>query len=165
MKPSASRPGFSVPAAEDAFRAWLSESGVAFLTTDHPPISAPAALRGRIRQPDYLVGIPHTGTMAFHVHVPVPGSTAFAIDIEDVDQLAAFAAYFHVTVILVCLDPEEHGRFYWIPLHALIGRAPETRGKVRVVAFPRAEAFQVQPEEPFLQALMRFTQTAARLPG
>ena len=165
MKPPAARPGFSVPAAEDAFRAWLSNSGVAFLTTDHPPISTPAALRGRIRQPDYLVGIPHTGTMAFHVHVPASGGSAFAIDALDVDQLAAFAAYFHVTVIIVCLDPGEPGRFHWIPLHALIGRTPETRGKMRVVDLPHAEAFQVQPDEPFLQALMRFTQTAARWPG
>ena len=45
-------------AAEDVFRDWLDASQVAHVYLDQTPITVPEALRGRIKRPDYLVGIP-----------------------------------------------------------------------------------------------------------
>lgn len=53
--------------AEAAFRDWLNRSGVAYMYVEQSPLTVPERLRGRIKRPDYLVGIPHAGILAFDV--------------------------------------------------------------------------------------------------
>lgn len=146
--------------AEAAFRAWLNESGVAFLYIEQSPLNVPDALRGRIKRPDYLVGLPFTGMMAFDVKAKTAYDGKLLFEVSEVDKLARFADFFHLTVNFACLDLDQPEQFYWVPLRGLVGRAPERRGKARVLTYPLDEAFMVSLSEPFLQASMRLWQSS-----
>jgi Holliday junction resolvase len=144
--------------AEASFRAWLNQSGVAFLYIEQSPLNVPDKLRGKIKRPDYLVGIPHAGMMAFDVKAKSAYDDLLIFDPAEVDKLARFAGYFHLTVYFACLDLESAERFFWVPLQELVARPVERRAKARVVTIPTAEAFEVTFEEPFLAATMRLSQ-------
>ncbi len=73
------------------------------------------------------------------------------------EKLACFEAFFHMTVSFACLDLNEPGHFYWVPLRALIGRPVEPRGRARVLAFPIADALKVDMAEGFMGAYGRFS--------
>ena len=144
--------------AEAAFRAWLNRSGVAFLYIEQSPLNVPDKLRGKIKRPDYLVGIPYAGCMAFDVKAKSAYDEKLIFEIGEVDKLTRYGAHFHISVYFVCLDLEEPERFYWVPLRDLLTRPPEWRGKVRVLTYPVAEAFAVAFSEPFLHAYMRLSE-------
>ncbi len=143
--------------AEASFRAWLNQSGVAFLYVEQSPMNVPDRLRGRIKRPDYLVGIPHAGMMAFDVKAKSLYDEQMLFEVGEVDKLACFEAFFHMTVNFACLDLEDPDHFYWVPLRALIGCPIERRGKVRVFAFPASHALKVEMTERFLEAYGRFS--------
>ncbi|QLF72068.1 hypothetical protein FE840_020750 (plasmid) [Peteryoungia desertarenae] len=143
--------------AEASFRAWLNQSGVAFLYVEQSPLNVPDRLRGRIKRPDYLVGIPHAGMMAFDVKAKSAYDDHLLFEVTEVDKLACFEAFFHMTVNFACLDLDRTDHFYWVPLRALIGRPVERRGKARVFAFPTAEALSVDLRDGFLEAYGRFS--------
>lgn len=50
-----------------AFAAWLDHSGVPSAYVEQSPFTVPAGLKGRIKRPDYLVGVPHAGLLGFDV--------------------------------------------------------------------------------------------------
>lgn len=145
-------------AAEAAFRAWLNESGVAFLYIEQSPLNVPYRLRGKIKRADYLVGIPHAGMMAFDVKAKTAYDDHLIFEVGEVAKLSRFADYFHLSVYFACLDLETPERFYWVPLHELLKRPVERRAKARVLTMPVAEAFEVNLTEPFLTATMRLSQ-------
>ena len=144
--------------AEAAFRAWLNQSGVAFLYVEQSPLNVPDRLRGRIKRPDYLVGIPHAGMLAFDVKAKSAYDDQLLFEAGEVDKLACFEAFFHMTVNFACLDLDNPEHFYWVPLRALIARQAEWRGKARVVALPLDDALQVEMGAGFLEAYGRFSQ-------
>ena len=146
--------------AEASFRAWLNQSGVAFLYVEQSPLNVPDRLRGKIKRPDYLVGIPHAGMMAFDVKAKSTYDERLLFEVGEVDKLACFEAFFHMTVNFACLDLDEPGHFYWVPLRALIGRPIEPRGRARVMAIPIADALKVDMAEGFLGAYCRFSRCA-----
>ena len=143
--------------AEASFRAWLNQSGVAFLYVEQSPLNVPDRLRGKIKRPDYLVGIPHAGMMAFDVKAKSTYDERLLFEVGEVDKLACFEAFFHMTVNFACLDLDEPGHFYWVPLRALIGRPIEPRGRARVMTIPIADALKVDMAEGFLGAYGRFS--------
>ena len=149
--------------AEASFRAWLNQSGVAFLYVEQSPLNVPDRLRRKIKRPDYLVGIPHAGMMAFDVKAKSTYDDHLLFEVGEVDKLACFEAFFHMTMNFACLDIEEPGHFYWVPLRALAGRSVERRGRARVLAFPIADALQVAMDEGFLEAYSRFSQKSLGL--
>lgn len=126
--------------AESSFRTWLNQSGVAFLYVEQSPLNVPDRLRGRIKRPDYLVGIPYAGMMAFDVKVKSTYDDHLLFEVGEVDKLACFEAFFHMTVNFACLDLNDLEHFYWVPLRALIGRQVERRDRARELAFPIAVA-------------------------
>lgn len=144
--------------AEAAFRAWLNQSGVAFLYVEQSPLNVPDKLRGKIKRPDYLVGIPYAGSMAFDVKAKTAYDDCLLFEVGEVDKLARYSAHFHVSVYFACLDLDRPDRFHWVALRDLIGRVPERRGKARVLAIPTAEAFEVDFALSFLDAYMRFSE-------
>jgi hypothetical protein len=141
--------------AESAFRSWLNESGVAFLYIEQSPLNVPDAQRGRLKRPDYLVGVPFTGMMAFDVKAKTAYDGKLLFEVGEVDKLARFADFFHLTVHFACLDLDRPEQIHWVPLRGLIGRTPERRGRARVLAYPLDEAFMVSLDEPFLEASRR----------
>lgn len=144
--------------AEATFRAWLNQSGVAFLYVEQSPLNVPDKMRGKIKRPDYLVGIPYAGSTAFDVKAKSAYDDCQLFEVGEVDKLARYSAHFHVSVYFACLDLDRPDRFHWVALRDLIGRPPDRRGKTRVLVVPTAEAFEVEFVLPFLDAYMRFSE-------
>ncbi|TBF85693.1 hypothetical protein [Rhizobium leguminosarum] len=149
--------------AEVAFRAWLNQSGVPYLYVEQSRLNVPVFLRGRIKRPDYIVGIPFAGSMAFDVKAKSAYAEQLLFPLDEVEKLARFSAHFHVSLYFACLDVDVPERFYWVPLRDLVNRTPERRGKARVVAFPIGRAFEVRFDEPFLDAYLRFSANSLAL--
>lgn len=145
-------------AAEAAFRDWLNKSGVAFLYIEQSPLNVPTKLRGRLKRPDYLVGIPHAGMMAFDVKAKTAYDDQLIFEVGELEKLNRFAAYFHLSVYFACLDLDCPDRFYWVPLQHLLHRPVARRARARVVTMPLTEAFEVALQDPFLSAVMRLAQ-------
>jgi hypothetical protein len=57
-------------AAERAFQAWLDGSVLPHMYVEQSPRTVPVPLRGQIKRPDYLLGIPGVGLVAFDVKAP-----------------------------------------------------------------------------------------------
>jgi hypothetical protein len=53
--------------AELAFRLWVEKSGLSHLYIEQSPFSVPANLQGKIKRPDYILGFPTIGSVAFDV--------------------------------------------------------------------------------------------------
>lgn len=149
--------------AETAFRAWLNQSGVPYLYVEQSRLNVPVFLRGRLKRPDYIVGIPFAGSMAFDVKAKSAYDEQLLFPLDEVEKLARFSAHFHMSVYFACLDLDEPERFYWIPLRDLGNRPTERRGKAPVVAFPIERAFAVRFNEPFLDAYLRFSEHSLAL--
>ncbi|MFB2553782.1 hypothetical protein [Ensifer soli] len=148
--------------AEDDFRAWLNRSGVGYLYIEQSPLTVPEGLRGRIKRPDYLVGIPHAGLLAFDVKAKTAYDGELLFDVEEIEKLALFARAFHLTVYFACLDAEGDGRQWWVPLAELHNRAPVWRGKRPVIPFAIAEAFVITPEDDFLRVVLGLSAEALK---
>lgn len=146
--------------AEATFRAWLNQSGVGYLYVEQSPLNVPDKLRGKIKRPDYLVGIPHSGILAYDVKAKTAYDGHLLFEIGEVEKLARFASYFHVSVYFACLDIERADRHWWVPLFELSLRQPQRLGRREVLTFPMEEAFEVSFDEPFLEAMFRFGQRA-----
>jgi hypothetical protein len=58
----------------------------------------PESLRGRIKRPDYLVGIPHGGILAFDVKAKSISDGHFIFELDEVEKLVRFARLFNLTV-------------------------------------------------------------------
>lgn len=101
--------------------------------------------------------------LTFDVNAKSAYDDHLLFEVAEVDKLACFEAFFHMTVSFACLDLDEPGHFYWVPLRALIGRQVERRGRARVLAFPIADALQVYTDEGFLEAYGRFSQQSLGL--
>ena len=149
--------------AEAAFRDWLNRSGVAFLYVEQSPLNVPERLRRRIKRPDYLVGIPHAGMLAFDVKAKSAYDDHLLFDAGEVERLGAFEAAFHMTVHFACMELDDPDRFYWVPLWLLARRPVERRGKARVIMLEVAETVQVATAEGFLDAYARFSKRALDL--
>jgi Holliday junction resolvase len=149
--------------AETDFRDWLNRSGVAFLYVEQSPVTVPDALRGRIKRPDYLVGIPHAGSLAFDVKAKSLYEGHFLFDVEEVQKLNRFARLFNLTVYFACLDAENDGRHWWVALADLISREPERRGKRAVLTYPQIEAHEVlHDRQDFMDAVIGLSEHALR---
>lgn len=143
--------------AEADFRAWLNWSSVAYMYIEQSPLTVPEGLRGRIKRPDYIVGIPHTGSLAFDVKAKTVYDGELIFDLAEVEKLGLFGRLFNLTVYFACLDLAREDRHWWVPLDELQHRAPERRGKRRVVTIPTDEAFEVHMDRSFLDAVMAYS--------
>lgn len=117
---------------------------MAFLYVEQSPLNLPKSMQGKIKRPDYIVGIPYAGSMAFDVKAKSTYDDCLLFEVGEVDKLARYSAHFHVSVYFACLDLDQPDHFHWVALRDLIGRAPERRGKARVLAIPTTEAFEVE---------------------
>ncbi|KQT65859.1 MULTISPECIES: hypothetical protein [unclassified Aureimonas] len=144
--------------AEAVFREWLDASGVPHLYVEQSPLTVPEAYRGRIKRPDFIVGVPQVGQLAFDVKAKSLYDGQLLFDPAEVEKLTRFAGLFHLTVNFACFDEATPDVFYWVPLADLELRPREFRGKNRVIPFPVTDAFTIMLEHTFLQAVMQVTE-------
>ncbi|GJD82679.1 hypothetical protein HPGCJGGD_0538 [Methylobacterium haplocladii] len=84
-------------------------------------MSVPAPMRGMLKRPDYLAGVPGVGMVAFDVKAKSVYDDAIIFDLDEVRKLRTFARLFHLTVYFACLDPAGGSASYWVRLDQLDG--------------------------------------------
>lgn len=99
-------------AAEDRFRAWLDRCHLPHIYIEQSPVTFPAHLKGAIKRPDFLVGIPTIGTLAVDVKAKTVYGDAILIDAFEHRTLAAFETFFSMSVWFACFPPDERHTGY-----------------------------------------------------
>lgn len=141
-------------AAERAFQAWLDGSVLPHMYVEQSRLTVPMPLRGRIKRPDYLVGIPGVGLVAFDVKAKTIYNDGLIFDLDEVRKLRTFAQLFHLTVYFACLDPDGGRSAYWVRLDQLdVARAVRRNGLL-TLAMPVAEAQPVSMDRSFYAAFV-----------
>lgn len=92
---------------EVSFRQWLERSALAYIATDQTPITVPKRLKGHIKRPDFLVGLPTIGTLAFEVKSKTIYGDALVFDTDERRRLLNFQRFFNITVWFACFDPDK----------------------------------------------------------
>lgn len=142
-------------AAEHAFRAWLDDSVLPHLYVEQSPITVPAPLRGQIKRPDYIIGIPGIGLVAFDVKAKTIYPEGLVFDLDEIRKLRTFARLFHLTVYFACLDPEGGPLAYWVRLDQLDAEpARRLAGKLALV-LPLERAQPVDMRADFYSAFLQ----------
>lgn len=161
MNPKRHRPPAIRPAdaakgakAEHAFRVWLDASVLPHLYVEQSRFTVPAPLRGKIKRPDYLVGIPGIGAVAFDVKAKTTYPEGLLFDLAEVQKFRAFARLFHLTVYFACLDPEGGPFAYWVRLDQLDGVAARRLARKLVLALPLDQAHPVDMRADFYSAFV-----------
>lgn len=142
-------------AAERAFAAWLDGSVLPHMYVEQSPLTVPAPLRGQIKRPDYLVGIPGVGLVAFDVKAKTVYGEGIIFDVAEVQKLRTFARLFHLTVYFACLDPEGGQDGFWVRLDQLDELPAIRRNKTLTLTLPTSQALVVSLAEPFYAAFVR----------
>ena len=139
-------------AAESAFRAWLDASVLPHIYVDQSPMSVPTPLRGHIKRPDYIVGIPHVGMVAFDVKAKTLYPEGLVFDLDEIRNLRAFARSFRVTIYFACLNPEGGHLAYWVRLDQLDAVPLQYMAKKPVLVLPLDQAQPVDMRASFFDA-------------
>lgn len=139
--------------AEFRFQDWLDESRVAHFYLDQTPLSVPEHLRGQLKRPDYMVGVPGVGSIAFDVKAKSIYNGHFIFEFNEISRMRNFARLFHCTVYFACLDPDGGAQSFWIRLDQFDNLMPVRRGSSLTVAIPAEAAQSVTMRKPFQVAL------------
>ncbi|MGO6982539.1 hypothetical protein [Rhizobium leguminosarum] len=144
--------------AEAEFRTWLNRSGVAYMSIKQAPVVAPIFLHGRITHPDYLVGVPHSGILAFAVKPAEIHDRHLIFEKDNVDKLSRFASLFNLTAYFVCVDPEHADHHWWVPMLDLLSAEPERHGERRVVTVDISKAYAIDTGQvSFLDSVLHYS--------
>ncbi|MEH6952701.1 hypothetical protein V4R08_15625 (plasmid) [Nitrobacter sp. NHB1] len=143
-------------AAELAFRQGLDAAVLPHIYVEQSPLTVPLPLRGQIKRPDYIVGIPGVSLVAFDVKAKTIYPEGVIFDLDEVGKLRTFARLFHCTVYFACLNPEGGERpDYWIRLDQLDEVPAVRRGKALTLCMPIERALPVSMDEPFYSTFVR----------
>ena len=93
--------------AEDRFRAWLDRCCLPHIYVEQSPLTIPQPLRGEIKRPDFLVGIPTIGTIAVDVKAKRVYRDTLIIDAYEHRTLLNFEIFFNISVWFACFPPDE----------------------------------------------------------
>lgn len=141
--------------AESDFRVWLDASALPHLYVEQSPVTVPEPLRGKIKRPDYLVGIPGVGLVAFDVKAKTVYNDNLIFDLAEVKKLRTFARLFHLTVYFACLNTDEAGGSLWVRLDQLDEVPAQRRGNIFTLSIPTSSTLAVGASEPFYDAFVR----------
>lgn len=90
---------------ETLFRRWLDRDGVPYVYFDQSPLTVPDQLRGQIKRPDFAVGVPNIGTLAFDVKAKGMRDGDFIIDVDEYRRFAMFETCFNMVVWYAVFPP------------------------------------------------------------
>ena len=142
-------------AAEATFARWLDASVLGHLYVEQSPLTVPAPLRGQIKRPDYLVGIPGVGMIAFDVKAKtIYARDGLIFDLAEIQKFRMFAKLFHLTVYFACMDPSEGSASYWVRLDQLDDVPAVKRRGALTLALPISRALPVSLAQPFYEAFV-----------
>lgn len=148
-------------AAEAAFAAWLNRSALPYIYVEQSPLTVPDKLKGSIKRPDYIVGLPMIGNVSCDVKAKSFYDDKLIFDEYEFRNLANFQRFFNSSVWLVCYPPDDLTTCYlfmneWLMLEPL----QEVRGQ-NCVYMPATDMLKIDTEKlTFREALMQATDLA-----
>lgn len=141
-------------AAEDRFRAWLDRCTLPHIFVEQSPLTLPAALKGEIKRPDFLVGIPAIGTIAIDVKAKSVYGDSIIIDAAEHRTLLNFETFFTMSVWFACFPPDEPHTCL-LMLNRTLAGLPLTRRKGKdAIAVPLSHMRLADERRDFMAALM-----------
>lgn len=141
-------------AAEDRFRTWLDRCHLPHLYVEQSPMTIPQHLRGEIKRPDFLVGIPTIGTLAVDVKAKRIYQDTILIDAYEHRTLLAFEMFFKISVWFACFPPDApHTCHLFLNCNLAGLEAKVMKGK-NVVAVPLRMTRPVDERRDFMAALL-----------
>ncbi len=141
-------------AAEDRFRAWLDRCHLPHIFVEQSPMTIPQHLRGEIKRPDFLVGIPSIGTLAVDVKAKRTYRDAILIDAYEHRTLLAFETFFNISVWFACFPPDEPHTCYLFLNRALaVLPVMEIKGEP-VITVPLSMTKAVDERRDFMAAVL-----------
>lgn len=140
--------------AEDRFRAWLDRCHLPHIYIEQSPFTFPAHLKGAIKRPDFLVGVPTIGTLAVDVKAKTVYDNTILIDAFEHRTLAAFETFFNLSVWFACFPPDAPHTGYLF-LNRDLARLPATTVKgTPAIAVPLRLTRAVDERRDFMAALL-----------
>ena len=141
-------------AAEAIFRSWLDRCVLPHMYVEQSPLTVPAGLRGEIKRPDFLVGIPTIGTLAFDVKAKTVYGGAILIDAYEHRTFMNFETFFNISVWFVCFPPDDPNVCHLflnreIRRHNVIERRGEG-----TFAMPLKDSITADPRRDFMAVLL-----------
>jgi hypothetical protein len=140
--------------AEDRFRAWLDRCHLPHVYVEQSPMTIPEHLRGEIKRPDFLVGIPTIGTLAVDVKAKRIYQDAILIDAYEHKTLLAFETFFNITVWFACFPPDAPHTCHLFRNACLAGLDAVTSQGKTALAVPLRLTKPVDERRDFMGALM-----------
>lgn len=140
--------------AEDRFRAWLDRCVLPHIYVEQSPLTIPQALKGEIKRPDFLVGIPAIGTIAVDVKSKSVYHDTIIIDAYEHRTLLNFETFFSMSVWFACFPPGEAHSCHLFLNRSLAGLPVRTRKGAASIAVPLRLTRLADERRDFMAALM-----------
>lgn len=141
-------------AAEDRFRAWLNRCHLPHIYFEQSPFTFPEHLHGAIKRPDFLVGIPSTGTIAVDVKSKRIYRDAILIDEAEHRTLLTFETCFNISVWFASFPPDEPHTCYLF-LNRSLAPLPVSRASGKdVIGVPLRLTRPADERRDFMAAVM-----------
>ena len=154
MRPTPSERRAQGQAAEDRFRGWLDRCRLPHIYVEQSPLTFPENLKGEIKRPDFLVGIPTIGTIAVDVKAKRIYDEAIIIDAYEHRTLLNFETFFNISVWFACFPPDEEHVCHLFLNRSLTG-LEITKAKGRpAIAVPLKLARLADERRDFMAALL-----------
>ena len=141
-------------AAEDRFRAWLDRCRLPLIYVEQSPLTFPENLHGRIKRPDFLVGIPTIGTIAVDVKAKRVYADSIIIDADEHRTLANFETYFNTSVWFACFPPDEAHVCLLVLNRELAGLSVRSAKSKASIAVPLKMAWLADQRRDFMAAVL-----------
>lgn len=141
-------------AAEDRFRVWLDRCHLPHIYVEQSPMTIPQHLRGEIKRPDFLVGIPTIGTIAVDVKAKQVYRDAILIDATEHRTLLNFETFFNISVWFACFPPGELHACHMFLNRTLAALPTSTFKGTQVISVPLAVTKLADDRRDFMAALL-----------
>jgi hypothetical protein len=141
---------------ETLFKFWLDRDGLPYVYVDQSMFTVPANMRGLIKRPDFAVGIPNIGLIAFDVKAKALHKGQVLIDLDEHRKLLVFETCFHMVVWYAVFPPRHAPYAYLFRNRDLAGREPISLKGKPCLRFAVDDAVAVNHRDSeLLPAIMR----------
>jgi hypothetical protein len=121
---------------------------------EQSPLTIPQALKGEIKRPDFLVGIPSIGTIAVDVKAKSVYADTLIIDAYEYRTLLNFETFFNISVWFACFPPGEAHTCHLFLNRSLSGLPVAKRRGAASIAVPLRLTRVADDRRDFMAALM-----------
>lgn len=140
--------------AELAFRDWLDRGILPHMYVEQSWLTVPRGLIGQIKRPDFLVGVPTIGTLAFDVKAKTIYNGHIIIDAHEHRIFSNFETFFNVRVWYICFPPANPQCCHLFLNSDLASLPISIRHARPAIAIPIADTVTANTRGNFMDVLM-----------